>query len=61
MLSEDVSAVVALTSEWIVIQPSKSLRNLHVLAAGVGRPKGEDDKSPFKPVNPASEGFVRSI
>lgn len=60
-LSEDISAVVALTSDWTVTEPSKSLRNLHVLAAGVGRTKGEDDESYFEPANPASEGLVWSI
>lgn len=46
VLGGDFSAV------FTVAQPSTSLGNLHVAAAGAGRSKGEDDECPFEPSSP---------
>lgn len=51
------SAVVPAMSGWPLAQPSASLRNLHVLAAGVGRIKGSNDECPFEPGSPTPEGL----
>lgn len=51
------SAVVTAMPGWPFAQPSASLGNLHVLAAGAGQIKGRDDECPFEPASPTPGGL----